>query len=155
MLKFVKQFLDLKEDTQKEEIPKKELSNFNKKALVIAGHIMLLLGILGIIIPLMPTTVFLLMASFCYAKSSPKLDDWIHTNKYFGKHLRNYKDKKGTTISVKLFSISCLWFSILLSIYTLRNYSNFLWISILLLIIAIAVTIHLITIKTYKPEEIH
>ncbi|MBS1492664.1 MAG: YbaN family protein [Bacteroidetes bacterium] len=112
---------------------------------------MLGLGIIGMILPLMPTTVFLLIASFCYAKSSPKLDEWIHTNKYFGKHLKNYKDKKGTTISVKIFSISFLWLSILLSIYTLRTYSYFNYIAILLLLIAVAVTIHLITIKTYKP----
>jgi uncharacterized membrane protein YbaN (DUF454 family) len=144
----------LAENTSEKNVPQKELSNFNKKALVLAGHTMLGLGIIGMILPLMPSTIFLLLASFCYTKSSPRFDEWIHTNKYFGKHLRNYKDKKGTTVSVKLFSITFLWISILLSIYTLRNYSYFLYITILLLIIAVAVTIHLITIKTYKTEKV-
>jgi len=132
---------------------KKELSKFNKKALVVAGHSFVGLGILGMILPLMPTTVFLLLAAACYAKSSPRFYDWLHTNKYFGKHLKNYKDKKGTPLSVKVFSISFLWISILFSIYTIRDTSNFIYISILLFIIATAVTIHMITIKTYRSGE--
>ena len=137
----------------KDEKPKKELSNFNKKALVLAGHSFVGLGILGMILPLMPTTVFLLLAAGCYAKSSPRFYDWLHTNKYFGKHLKNYKDKKGTPLSVKIFTTSFLWISILFSIYTIRNTSSFIYISILLLIIASAVTIHLFTIKTYKSGD--
>lgn len=132
---------------------KKELSSFNKKALVLAGHSFVGLGILGMILPLMPTTVFLLLAATCYAKSSPKFHNWLHTNKYFGKYLKNYKEKKGITLPVKVFTSLFLWLSILFSIYTIRNNSNFIYITILLVIIASAVTIHLFTIKTYKEEE--
>lgn len=131
----------------------KELSKFNKKALVVAGHSFVGLGILGMILPLMPTTVFLLLAAACYAKSSPRFYDWLHSNKFFGKHLQNYKEKKGTPLSVKIFTVSFLWLSILFSIYTIRDTSTFLYISILLIIIASAVTIHLFTIKTHKAEE--
>ena len=135
------------------EKEKKELSKFNKNALVVAGHSFVGLGILGMILPLMPTTVFLLLAAGCYAKSSPRFYNWLHTNKFFGRHLKNYKDKKGTPLSVKLFSTTFLWASILFSIYSIRNTESFLYISILLIIIASAVTIHLFTIKTYKAEE--
>jgi len=131
----------------------KEFSSFNKKALTLAGHSFVGLGILGMILPLMPTTVFLLLAAACYAKSSPKFYTWLHSNKYFGKHLKNYREKKGTPMSVKIFSTVFLWLSMLFSIYTIRNTSNFLYITILLLIIASAVTIHLFTIKTYKETE--
>lgn len=132
---------------------KKELSSFNKKALVLAGHSFVGLGILGMILPLMPTTVFLLLAATCYAKSSPKFHNWLHTNKYFGKYLKNYQEKKGITLPVKVYTSLFLWLSILFSIYTIRNNSNFIYITILLVIIAAAVTIHLFTIKTYKEEE--
>ena len=135
------------------EKPKKELSKFNKQALVVAGHSFVGLGVLGMILPLMPTTVFLLLAGACYAKSSPRFYTWLHTNKYFGKHLKNYQEKKGISLSVKVYSTSVLWISILFSIYTLRNTSSFIYISILLIIIASAITIHLFTIKTHKAEE--
>jgi uncharacterized membrane protein YbaN (DUF454 family) len=135
------------------EKPKKELSKFNKNALVVAGHSFVGLGILGMILPIMPTTVFLLLAAACYAKSSPRFYHWLHTNKLFGKHLKNYQEKKGISLSVKIFSSSVLWISILFSIYMIRNTSSFLYISILLLIIALAITIHLFTIKTHKSEN--
>ncbi|MBS1513749.1 MAG: YbaN family protein [Bacteroidetes bacterium] len=131
----------------------KKISKFNKQALVLAGHSFVGLGILGMILPLMPTTVFLLLAAACYAKSSPQFYSWLHTNKYFGKHLKNYKDKKGTPLSVKVFSLVFLWLSMLFSIYTIKDNSNFIYITILLLIIAGAVTIHLLTLKTYKEKE--
>lgn len=135
------------------EKEKKELSKFNKKVLVVAGHSFVGLGILGMILPLMPTTVFLLLAAACYAKSSPRFYDWLHSNKYFGKYLKNYQDKKGIPLSMKVVSTSILWISILFSIYTIRDTSGFIYISILLLIIASAITIHLFTIKTHKAEE--
>lgn len=131
----------------------KELSKLKRTSLIIAGHIFVGLGILGMILPIMPTTVFLLLAAGCYAKSSPKFYKWLHTNKFFGKHLQNYRDKKGMPVSAKVFSISFLWISILFSIYAIRNTSVFLYVSIFLLIIAVAITIHLLTIQTYKAEK--
>jgi uncharacterized membrane protein YbaN (DUF454 family) len=128
----------------------KELSSFNKKMLVFAGHIFVGLGVIGAILPVMPTTVFLLLAAACYAKSSPKFYHWLHHNKYFGTYLRNYREKKGITIGAKITSLSVLWLTIG---YTVFFTGVNMYIIIILLVIAAAITIHLLTIKTYKEES--
>ena len=115
--------------------------------LVLAGHTFVGLGILGALLPVMPTTIFLILAGSCYANSSPKFYNWLMTNKFFGKYLKNYKDKKGTPLSVKIISISVLWITI---IYSLWFTHIPLYAIILLLIIGIGVTWHLIAIKTLK-----
>ncbi|HCA42863.1 MAG TPA: DUF454 domain-containing protein [Bacteroidetes bacterium] len=122
-------------------------NKFNRKMLVLAGHTFVGLGILGALLPVMPTTIFLILAGSCYAKSSPKFYNWLMTNKFFGKYLKNYKDKKGTPLSVKIISISVLWITI---IYSLWFTHIPLYAIILLLIIGIGVTWHLIAIKTLK-----
>lgn len=126
----------------------KPVKNPVKKSMyLLAGHVFVGLGILGALLPLMPTTVFLLLAGTCYAKSSPSLHTWLHTNRYFGKYLKAYVEKQGTPLSVKIVSLTVLWSSIL---YTVLFTSVHGAIRVLLLMIALGVTIHLVTLKTYK-----
>lgn len=129
----------------------KELSSFSKKMLVFAGHIFVGLGVIGAVLPVMPTTIFLLLAAACYAKSSPKFYHWLHHNKYFGSYLKNYREKKGITIGAKITSLTILWLTIG---YTVFFTNVQLYINVILLVIAAAITIHLLTIKTYKEESV-
>ncbi|HRE40223.1 MAG TPA: YbaN family protein [Ignavibacteria bacterium] len=122
-------------------------NKFNRNMLVLAGHTFVGLGIIGALLPIMPTTIFLILAGTCYAKSSPKFYNWLMKNKFFGKYLSNYKDKKGTPLSVKIISISVLWITIT---YSLIFTEIPLYVVIILLIIGIGVTWHLIAIKTLK-----
>jgi hypothetical protein len=127
--------------------PNKELSRLSRNFLVFSGHVFVGLGVIGAILPLMPTTVFLLLAATCYAHSSPRFYNWLLHNKYFGSYIKNYKENRGTPLSVKITSIAILWITILISIYS----TAMPWYVIALLIaIAVAVTIHLIRIKTLK-----
>jgi len=71
--------------------------------LVIAGTIFTGLGLLGILLPLLPTTPFLLLAVACYARSSKRFYCWLLNNKWFGTYLRDYRDGKGITLKVKVF----------------------------------------------------
>lgn len=122
---------------------------FNRAVLIFAGHAFVGLGIIGAILPLMPTTVFLLLAAMCYARSSPRFYYWLMHNRYFGSYLRNYKEKKGTPLSVKISSISILWITILFSIWT----THAPWyVDALLVMVAGGVTIHLISIKTLRKD---
>jgi uncharacterized membrane protein YbaN (DUF454 family) len=114
------------------------------------GLLSLLLGIIGIFLPLLPTTPFLLLSAFLFAKSSPKLYIFLITNKYFGEYIKNYKDGKGALLSHKILTIILLWLTI--SSTALLVISNF-WIKLLLFFIAICATIHLIMIKTYKTDN--
>lgn len=116
----------------------------------IAGLFSVFMGVVGIFVPLLPTTPFLLLAAYLFAKSSPKLYNKLLSNKYLGEYITNYREKKGIKRSHKIFVISLLWISF--------SYSAFfaveaLWLRILLLSIASAITIHLIKMKTYKGEK--
>jgi uncharacterized membrane protein YbaN (DUF454 family) len=117
--------------------------------LITAGIIFVGLGIIGIFLPILPTTPFLLLASACFARSSKKFYDWLFNNKLFGDYIKNYREGRGVPLKVKVFTISLLWITILFSIYYVID--NFLF-EVILFIIATGVTIHIITIKTYKNK---
>ncbi len=112
-----------------------------------SGFLFVFLGILGAFLPLLPTTIFLILASACFMKSSPKANDWLRNNKLLGPYLRNYQDKSGLTIKSKIVHISILWISILFSAFIITDN---LAIQILLFLIAVGVTIHLVMIKTAR-----
>lgn len=114
---------------------------------LIFGFIFVGIGVLGIFVPLLPTAIFLIMASACFMKSSPKAAEWLKNNRWLGSYVRNYVDKTGLSITSKIIHIIVLWVSIGLSIYLINDN---IAVRILLLVIAIAVTIHLIMIKTAK-----
>ena len=117
--------------------------------LMFAGTVLVGIGILGIFLPLLPTTVFFLMAAWCYARSSKKFYDWLHYNKVFGKYLKNYREGNGITVSGKISIIVVLWGGILYSIFVTQSHI----IQLLLLAIAIGVTIHIIVIPTNRSIE--
>ena len=116
-----------------------------KIALVIIGTAAVILGVVGIFLPLLPTTPFLLLAAACYVKASPKLYNRLINHKYLGSYIRNYREGKGVPLKTKMVAIALLWFTISLSAVSISR----LYISIFLLIVAICVTIHLLRIKTF------
>lgn len=112
------------------------------------GSICVGLGLIGIFLPILPTTPFLLVASACYLRASEKCHRWLLHNKFFGNYIRNYIEGKGIPLKTKVLTISILWLSIQLSI----SFSvSGMWGKISLLTIAVAVTAHLILVKTHKP----
>ena len=113
------------------------------------GTVCVGLGVLGIFLPLLPTTVFLLMAAYCYSRSSERFHTWLLNNRLCGKYIKNYKSGHGISVRQKATTIAVLWASIGFSIWMLA--AN-LWINLLLIAIAIGVTVHLLMIKTHRPE---
>ena len=132
-----------------------ELTDFHKYPLwirvllIAAGSISVGLGVLGIFLPILPTTPFLLLAAFCYARSSEKFYIWLLTNRWFGEYIRNYREKRGVPLKVKIYTLLLLWITILSSAYF---FVPVVWGKILLLMIAIGVSWHLIYIKTLEIE---
>ncbi len=112
------------------------------------GSLLVGIGVLGIFLPLLPSTVFFLMAAGCYGKSSPGAYRWMTTNRLFGKHFREYKENRGATMGAKVMSIASLWIGIGLS----EVFIDILWVRLLLLGIALAVTAHLMLLKTVRHE---
>lgn len=122
-------------------------NRFLRGLLIVAGSVFLGLGILGIILPLLPTTPFLLLAAACYARSSKRIYTWLLTNKWFGNYIKNYREGKGVPLKVKISAISLLWVTILFS--TIQLIDNLL-VRILLILIALAVTVHIAAIRPKK-----
>ena len=119
--------------------------SIKKGFLVTSGTLSLALGVIGIFIPLLPTTPFLLLAAACYIRGSKKFYDWLIKNRWLGEYIKNYQDGKGVPFKVKIITITILWLTIITS--TILFVSNLI-IQIILFIIAIVVTIHIIKIKT-------
>jgi hypothetical protein len=115
------------------------------KILIGLGTIFLLIGIIGIFIPILPTTPFLLLTAACYAKGSKKFYNWLINNKWFGEYIKNYTERRGIPLSVKIISIIIFWITIVFSTFIIV--SN-LFIQIILIIVAIGITIHILTIIT-------
>ncbi len=129
----------------------KIISNkFFRYSLIFAGTIFLGLGVIGIFLPILPTTPFLLLAAACYARSSQRFYNWLINNKWFGNYIKNYHEGRGIPLKFKIFTIFLLWITILFSIYYVID--NF-WFEVILFIIAIGVTIHIITLKTLKQKK--
>lgn len=113
---------------------------------IIIGTLFLGIGFIGIVIPVLPTTPFLLLAAACYFRGSERLHQWLINNQVFGEFIRNYMEGKGIKTRQKIITISFLWFMIILSlIYVVEN----LVIKGLLIFIAIAVSVHIITLPRY------
>lgn len=89
-----------------------------KKGLYIfLGLLCVGLGFWGIIIPGLPTTVFLLMATYFFAKSSPRLHNWLLNNKLFGRYIRDWQEYKSIPLKGKIMAIGSMWTMIGLSIF--------------------------------------
>lgn len=117
---------------------------------LIGGFVLVGIGVLGMFLPLLPTTIFFILAAWCFARSSERFHFWLHNNRFFGKYLSNYRTKGGMTLGSKIFSIAFLLTGIAVSFFLLTEN---LYIRILLAAIAAGVTWHLLAIKTIKAEK--
>lgn len=116
--------------------------------LIVLGTLCVALGVLGIFLPVLPTTPFLLLAAVCYARSSERFYHWLMANRWCGEYIRNYREGRGVPLKQKVLTISLLWLTIGSTAWLAISQW---WVRWILLGIAVGVTIHLVKIKTYKP----
>ncbi|MFZ0368907.1 MAG: YbaN family protein [Halobacillus sp.] len=93
------------------------MKQFTNILLIIIGTISLILGVLGIVLPLLPTTPFLLLTAACYVRSSDRLYNWLMTNKWFGSYIENYKAGRGIPLKAKVSVLIMIWSSMLYSAF--------------------------------------
>ena len=118
-----------------------------KYLLIFLGSLSLALGVIGIILPVLPTTPFLLLAAALYVRSSEKLYQWLINQKYLGTYIRNFREHKAIPLHAKIISISMIWITL---IYCAITVSEEIWVKALFLILATSITWHILTYKTLK-----
>ena len=114
--------------------------------LVAAGSLSLGLGVLGIFLPVLPTTPFLLLAAFCYTKSSKRLHDWLLGTR-LGDYIRAWQEKRGVPLRLKLWTLSLLAVTITISAVF---FVEALWVRIFLGVVLVGVSIHILSIPTAR-----
>jgi len=124
-------------------------NKFRKQLLIAAGTISTVIGILGIIIPILPTTPFLLLAAACYIRSSERFYRWLINNRLLGTYIRNYIEGRGMPLRIKVVTISLLWITIGTSICIA---TQSLGLRIVLMLVAIGVTLHIIFIRPKRED---
>lgn len=132
-----------------EEKQIKPVTGVMKALLITAGFISIGLGILGAILPLIPTTPFLLFASFCFVRSSDKLYAKLINSKYLGEYIRNFQEGRGMPLKAKYISILLLWASLIFSMVRFPQ----IYVYIIALITGIGVTLLILKIKTLEKDE--
>jgi len=125
----------------------KAIRNWTRPLLIIAGTLLVGLGIIGILVPVLPTTPFLLLAATCYARSSQRFYHWLLNNKWFGNYIKNYIQRKGVPLKVKILAITWLW--IVIGFSVVFAVEGFL-VRLILIVIAIGVSIHIICLRTLR-----
>lgn len=115
--------------------------------LVIGGTLSVALGVLGIFLPLLPTTVFLLLAAMCYARSSERFYQKLINHRFLGAYIRNYREGRGMTRREKGVTLALLWAGMgATMIWT----ANAWWMRGILLAIAVGVTVHVARLKAHR-----
>jgi hypothetical protein len=122
-----------------------------KTLLIILGVLCVILATVGIFLPLLPTTPFLLLAAAAFTRSSDRLYTWLINHRWFGTYIRNYREHRAITLQTKILAIALLWSTIGYSVLAVLN--NWIWRGVVIAI-AVGTTIHLLRLKTLTQEMI-
>jgi uncharacterized membrane protein YbaN (DUF454 family) len=120
-------------------------SALTKGLLIAVGMLAVGLGTIGIFVPLLPTTPFLLLAAACFIRSSDRLYAWLMHHRWFGSYIRNYREHRAITLRAKVVTLVLLWATIG---YSALAVATTWWLRALLAAVAIGVTTHLLQLKT-------
>jgi uncharacterized protein len=115
---------------------------------VTCGAISLVLGIIGIFLPLLPTTPFVLLAAACFARGSEKFHNWLITHERFGPLVRDWQAHHSIPFRAKCLALSMMWTSMSITAWLLRARPVS---SLTLIAIGIAVTIWMVRLPTRPP----
>lgn len=120
----------------------KMLKSSLKYLWIIGGTTSLALGFLGIFLPLLPTTPFLLLSAFCYARGSSRLYDWLLRNRLFGSYIKNWREGRGIPLKSKIIAVILITVSIGYSVLYIIPYTIG---KVLFVLLAVALSYYIIT----------
>jgi uncharacterized protein len=94
---------------------------FMRVFFIVLGILSVILAALGVLLPGLPATPFLLLASYSFARSSKRMHDWLVNNRIFGPILSDFLDRKGIRLHIKIISILMMWGMMLVSVFFLME----------------------------------
>jgi uncharacterized membrane protein YbaN (DUF454 family) len=112
------------------------------------GFLSLIMGTIGLFLPIWPTTPFVLASAACFS-SSPRLRVWLLRLPFFKDHIENYTHRTGLSPKIVIKSLSFLWGMLLLSMVLFKS----LWLCLLLIVVGSAVTIHILWMAKTKEKD--
>ncbi|MBI3189711.1 MAG: YbaN family protein [Ignavibacteriales bacterium] len=118
-----------------------------KFLLLFTGSLCIVIGVIGIVVPLLPTVPFLLLAAYLYAKGSERFYLWLIHHKWLGTILKNYKEGKGIPVRIRMYSVLFLWLTIGASIVVLIEDTTA---KIIMLLVASGITLRLMLMKSQE-----
>ncbi|MEJ5327308.1 MAG: YbaN family protein [Candidatus Bathyarchaeia archaeon] len=133
---------------------KQQRNKLKRTIWFLIGTICVLLGAVGTMLPILPTTPFLLAAAACYCKSSERAYKWLLNNKWFGEYIRNYKEGRGIPKRTKIATLSLLWatigFSTVFALPRLLPEMLILPMQLAMIVVAVAVSVHILKLPTFR-----
>lgn len=120
-----------------------------ERLMQVLGLLAVALGLLGVFLPLLPTTPFLLLAAALFFRSSPRLYNWLLGHRTLGPYIRNFREHKAIPLHTKVVSVSLVWVTLL---YCAFGMGQPLWLSIVLLLLAFAISWHILSYKTLRRK---
>ena len=124
-------------------------SNAMRYFLIVSGWLSVTLGVIGIVVPLLPTTPFILLAGGCFAKSSPRFHNWLLNHAFFGPIIKNYQGNQGIPRNVKIRTIIFIWITLSVSIILL----SITWLRVAIFILGLALTTMLWRAPEYNGDN--
>lgn len=126
------------------------MSKIKKYLYVAVGLLSFVLGAIGVIIPILPTTPFLLLASFCFVRGSEKFDRWFKSTKIYQKHLESFVNERAMTMKQKVTILLFADFMLAFPIILVDNLHMRLF---LIGLVCFKFYYFIFRIKTIKPES--
>ena len=115
---------------------------------IAGGTVSFVLGMIGLLLPVIPTSPFLLLTAFCYARGSERFYVWLITNPHFGEYIRALRAGEGIPLRVKLYALLVLWLTLGTTIVFIIP---ILGVKVLLALVGLGVTVYIAQLPT-KPE---
>ena len=122
-----------------------------KKLFIILGSLSLGLGVLGIFVPLLPTTPLLLLSAALYFKGSPRLYEWLINHPRLGEYIRNFREHRAIPLRAKIVSVSMVALTIGYCVVAVVD--SWWWAQVLMTLLAVAIIWHILSFATLRREK--
>jgi uncharacterized membrane protein YbaN (DUF454 family) len=115
----------------------------------ILGFLALAVGAIGVVLPLLPTTPFVLCAAGCFSAANPAMYRWLVKTRYFGEYIRNFREKTGVSTGTRVRALIFLWAALIISGAIVRRPL----VLVVLAVVGVGVSIHLLLLRRAKPPD--